>query len=159
MPGTPEPGAPGGIVLLAFDYGARRIGVAVGQTTTGTASPVGTLSAESGPDWQAIARLLRDWGPRRLLVGLPCNMDGSDTVLTAECRRFADELARRTGLPVELVDERLTSVAAIDELREARRSGAMARRVSRGDVDANAARLILETWLGGRSVASGSGNK
>jgi putative Holliday junction resolvase len=70
MPGTPEPGAPGGIVLLAFDYGARRIGVAVGQTTTGTASPVGTLSAESGPDWQAVARLLRDWGPRRLLVRL-----------------------------------------------------------------------------------------
>lgn len=159
MPGTPEPGAPGGIVLLAFDYGARRIGVAVGQTTTGTASPLGTLSAESGPDWQAVMRLLRDWGPQRLLVGLPCNMDDSDTVLTETCRGFAAELERRTGLPVELVDERLTSVAATDELREARRSGALGRRVSRGDVDANAARLILETWLGGRNGTSGSGNR
>jgi putative holliday junction resolvase len=81
------------------------------------------------------------------VVGVPYNMDGSDTVLTAACRAFGDELAQRHGLPVEFVDERLTSVAATDELRAVRRSGARTRRVRPEDVDANAARLILETWL------------
>jgi putative Holliday junction resolvase len=134
-------------VILAFDYGVRRIGVAVGQTTTGTASPAGVIAVSGVPDWAAIERCVREWSPARLLVGLPYNMDGSDTVLTAACRRFATELARRFGLPVEFVDERLTSAAATADLREVRRSGARTRRVRREDVDANAARLILETWL------------
>ena len=140
-----------GEVVIAFDYGSRRIGVAVGQTLTGTASPAGALPAtDVGPDWGAVKQCLHAWGPSRLLVGLPYNMDGSDTVLTATCRAFGDELAQRSGLPVEFVDERLTSRAATDELREARRSGAKTRRVRPEDIDANAARLILETWLRGR---------
>ena len=134
-------------VVLAFDYGERRIGVAVGQTALGTASPVGTLPAHGQPDWTAVDRCLRDWAPDRVLVGLPYNMNGTETVLTAACRAFAAELSSRSSLPVELVDERLTSSAATSELREARRSGARARRVRREDIDANAARLILETWL------------
>lgn len=134
-------------VLLAFDYGARRIGVAVGQTTTGTASPAGTVAVAAAPDWVALERVIRHWSPGRLLVGLPYNMDGSETVLTGVCRAFAGELARRFGLPVNFVDERLTSVAAQADLREARRSGARTRRVRREDIDAHAARLILETWL------------
>jgi putative holliday junction resolvase len=137
-----------GEVVVAFDYGSRRIGVAVGQTLTGTASPTGALpSSDTGPDWGAVKQCLHEWGPSRVLVGLPYNMDGSDTVLTATCRAFGDELAQRFGLPVEFVDERLTSRAATDELREARRSGAKTRRVRPQDIDANAARLILETWL------------
>jgi putative Holliday junction resolvase len=139
-----------GEVLLAFDYGTRRIGVAVGQTTTGTASAVGTVAVGTRPDWGAVGRCVREWTPNRLLVGLPYNMDGSETVLTGVCRAFAGELARRFGLPVDFVDERLTSVAAQADLKEARRSGARTRRVRREDVDANAARLILETWLGAR---------
>jgi putative Holliday junction resolvase len=134
-------------VVLAFDYGERRIGVAVGQTASGTASPVGTLPAHGQPDWTAVDRCLRDWAPDRVLVGLPYNMNGTETALTAACRAFAAELSSRSSLPVELVDERLTSSAATSELREARRSGARARRVRREDIDANAARLILETWL------------
>jgi putative holliday junction resolvase len=134
-------------VLLAFDYGARRIGVAVGQTTTGTASPAGVIAVAAAPDWAAIGRFVREWSPARLLVGLPYNMDGSETVLTGVCRAFAGELARRFCLPVEFVDERLTSVAAQADLKEVRRSGARTRRVTREDIDANAARLILETWL------------
>jgi putative Holliday junction resolvase len=134
-------------VLLAFDYGTRRIGVAVGQTTTGTASPAGVIGVGASPDWVALDRCVREWTPARLLVGLPYNMDGSETVLTEACRAFAGELARRFGLPVEFVDERLTSVTAQADLREVRRSGARARRVTREDIDANAARLILETWL------------
>jgi putative Holliday junction resolvase len=134
-------------VLLAFDYGTRRIGVAVGQTTTGTASPAGVIGVGASPDWVALDRCVREWTPARLLVGLPYNMDGSETVLTEACRAFAGELARRFGLPVEFVDERLTSVTAQADLREVRRSGARARRVTREDIDTNAARLILETWL------------
>jgi putative Holliday junction resolvase len=137
-----------GQVVLAFDYGSRRIGVAVGQTLTGTASPAGILaSSDAGPDWLAVKQCLHEWGPSRVLVGLPYNMDGSDTVLTATCRAFGDELAQRFGLPVEFVDERLTSRAATDELRDARRSGAKTRRVRPEDIDATAARLILESWL------------
>lgn len=132
---------------MAFDYGARRIGVAVGQTTTASASPAGVLEVHTAPDWNALGRCVREWSPSRLLVGLPYNMDGSDTLLTATCRAFAAELERRYGLPVELVDERLTSAAATADLREARRSGARTRRVRREDIDAHAARLILETWL------------
>ena len=136
-----------GEVVLAFDYGERRIGVAVGQTALGTASPAGALPAHGRPDWPAIERCIREWGPARLLVGLPYNMNGTETALTVACRAFAAELAHRSSLPVELVDERLTSSAATSELRDARRSGARARRVRREDIDANAARLILESWL------------
>jgi putative Holliday junction resolvase len=134
-------------VILAFDYGVRRIGVAVGQATTSTASPIGVITVSGLPDWPAIERCVREWSPARLLVGLPYNMDGSETALTGACRGFAGELARRFGLPVEFVDERLTSAAATADLREVRRSGARTRRVRREDIDANAARLILETWL------------
>ena len=136
-------------VILAFDYGVRRIGVAVGQTTTGTASPAGVIPVHGTPDWPAIERCVNEWTPGRLLVGVPYNMDGTETVLTATCRAFARQLARRFGLPVDCVDERLTSAAASADLREARRSGARSRRVRREDIDAHAARLILETWLRG----------
>ena len=141
-----------GEVVLAFDYGSRRIGVAVGQTTTGTASPAGVVSVSGSPDWLALERCVRDWSPTQLLVGLPYNMDGTETVLTGACRAFAGELARRFGLPVDFVDERLTSAAAQADLRDARRSGARTRRVRREDIDANAARLILETWLRGHAT-------
>ncbi len=147
---------PSGEVLLAFDFGARRIGVAVGQTLTGSASAAGTVTAAPGPDWTAIERQVRDWSPARLLVGLPYNMDGTETVLTGACRAFGRELARRFGLPVEFVDERLTSAAATADLRDARRSGTRARRVRREDVDAHAARHILETWLRGTEQRPGS---
>ena len=137
--------------MLAFDYGTRRIGLAVGQTLTGSATAAGALPARDGaPDWAAVDTCIAQWGPARLLVGLPYNMDGSDTTTTAACRSFGASLARRTGLPVEFVDERLTSAAAYDELRSERRSGARARRIRPQDVDANAARLILETWMRGR---------
>jgi putative Holliday junction resolvase len=137
--------------VLAFDHGARRIGVAVGQTLTGSATAVGTVAARDGtPDWPGVDTCIAQWAPAQLLVGLPYNMDGSDTSTTAACRRFGEKLARRTGLPVEFVDERLTSAAAYDELRGERRSGARSRRIRPQDIDANAARLILETWMRGR---------
>jgi putative holliday junction resolvase len=135
-------------VVLAFDFGTRRIGVAVGQTLTGSANPVGALPCRDGtPDWAAVDTCIAQWGPSRLLVGVPYNMDGSDTTTTDACRAFGARLAERTGLPLEYVDERLTSNAAYDELRDERRSGARARRIRPEDIDANAARLILTTWM------------
>ncbi len=135
--------------MLAFDFGTRRIGVAVGQTMTGSATAVGTLPARNGaPDWSAVDTCIAQWAPTRLLVGLPYNMDDSDTTTTATCRAFGEKLARRSGLPVDYVDERLTSNAAYDELRNERRSGTRARRIRPEDIDANAARLILLTWMG-----------
>jgi putative Holliday junction resolvase len=135
--------------VLAFDFGTRRIGVAVGQTMTGSATAVGTLPARKGaPDWPAVDTCIARWAPTRLLVGLPYNMDDSDTTTTAACRAFGEKLARRSGLPVDYVDERLTSNAAYDELRNERRSGTRARRIRPEDIDANAARLILLTWMG-----------
>lgn len=135
-------------MVLAFDFGTRRIGVAVGQTLTGSATAVGALPCRHGaPDWAAVDTCIAQWAPARLLVGLPYNMDGSDTTTTDACRDFGAQLAARTGLPVEHVDERLTSNAAYDELRDERRSGARARRIRPEDIDANAARLILATWM------------
>ena len=116
-----------GEVVVAFDYGSRRIGVAVGQTLTGTASPTGALpSSDTGPDWGAVKQCLHEWGPSRVLVGLPYNMDGSETTTTAACRRFGAELARRSSLPVEFVDERLTSAAGTAPAR-GRGTGGVAR--------------------------------
>lgn len=135
-------------MVLAFDFGTRRIGVAVGQTLTGSATAVGALPCRHGaPDWAAVDTCIAQWAPARLLVGLPYNMDGSDTTTTDACRGFGASLAARTGLPVDYVDERLTSNAAYDELRDERRSGARARRIRPEDIDANAARLILTTWM------------
>jgi putative Holliday junction resolvase len=143
-------------LILAFDFGERRIGVAVGNTGTRTATAVGVLPARGEPDWRAVTACIRQWSPARAVVGLPYTMDGSETALTAACRNFAAELSTRYLLPVELVDERLTSSAAQADLREARRSGARRRRVRREDIDANAARLILETWLREAIRPSGS---
>ena len=83
-------------MVLAFDFGSRRIGVAVGQTLTRSATAAGTVSCQAGtPDWAAVDTCIAQWAPARLLVGLPYNMDGSDTTTTAACRAFGETLAQR----------------------------------------------------------------
>ena len=126
--------------LLAFDYGEKHIGVAVGQTLTGTANPLATIRVRaSNPDWDAIARLVQTWQPDALVVGLPLNMDGTEQALTRRARRFANRLRGRFDLPVELVDERLTTREARDRLAAEGRAG---------DADHPvAAQVILEGWL------------
>jgi putative Holliday junction resolvase len=136
-------------VILAFDFGARRIGVASGDTLTRTARGLKTLDASSGPPWPAIERLAEEYMPAQLVVGLPLNMDGTVTELTELCRRFARELHTRLGLPVALVDERLSSREAEAQLRELRASGLKRRKTRRADIDMTAARILLEQWLGG----------
>lgn len=129
--------------LLGFDFGPRKIGVAVGQTITGSATPLTTLrSRGERPDWPAIERLIREWRPNAAVVGLPYNMDDSETEIAPRARRFARQIEGRFGLPVHLVDERLTTLEARGRL--GRQSAAP------GAVDAMAAKLILETWLSER---------
>ncbi|HET7307758.1 MAG TPA: Holliday junction resolvase RuvX [Gammaproteobacteria bacterium] len=131
---------------LAFDFGLRRIGVAVGQSVTQTAGGLGVIAARDGePDWATIERLAAEWHPRALVVGLPYNADGSEQPLTARARDFAQALGERLDLPVSLVDERLSSHAAEAELKTERQAGR--RRLRKGDIDSRAARLILESWL------------
>ena len=141
--------APAARTVLSFDYGLRRIGVAVGNTLTGTAEALATLDAQDGrPDWNAIDRCIADWRPAALVVGVPYNMVGQDgAALTTAALRFAEDLGGRYGIEVHRVDEILSSREAEDDLRERRRSGAKTRRVRRGDVDREAARLLLLQWL------------
>ncbi len=106
--------------LLAFDFGAKSIGVAVGNSITGTAQPLTTLRGEQNEQrFAAIGALIREWQPAALVVGLPCNDDGTPHELTRLCLRFARRLKGRFDLPTILVDERYTSAAASSQLNEA----------------------------------------
>jgi len=132
------------ITLLGFDFGPRKIGVAVGQTVTSSASALTTIRSRGHkPDWVRIEQLVRDWQPQAAVVGIPFNMDDTPGTQAAAARRFAREIEGRFGLPVHLVDERLTSLEARRQLREelGREETSLAA------IDAVAAKLILETWL------------
>jgi putative Holliday junction resolvase len=134
-------------LILAFDYGTRRIGVAAGDTLTRTARPLAVLEVRGGLPWGAIDRLVVDYTPTQLVVGLPYNMDGTETGMTAPARDFSLALEARLHIPVHLIDERLSSREAEAELREARASGLKRKRVTHADVDRVAAKVILERWF------------
>lgn len=135
--------------ILAFDYGLRRIGVAVGQDVTASASPVGVVSnGESGVDHDSIRAIIDEWRPTRLVVGMPMHADGSPGAMTAAVETFIGELARY-GLPVSTIDERYSSLEAERVLKEARKQGSRGR-ISKQDVDAAAAVFIAERYLAGR---------
>lgn len=130
--------------LLAFDYGTKNIGVASGQTITRSASSLASLKAKDGvPDWTQIEKILAEWKPDLVLVGLPLNMDDTESELSARARKFANRLHGRFGVKIELVDERLTSFEAKGEVMG--RGGS--RDYKNNPVDSIAARLILESWL------------
>lgn len=129
---------------LAFDYGKRFIGVAVGQQVTKTARPLITINNKrSGPDWVAIQKLINEWQPSALIIGIPLNMDGSEQWITQHARDFAKLSAEKFQLPTHEVDERLSTVEAKQALFE---EGGY-RSLRKEAVDAMAAKLILETWL------------
>ena len=140
--------------VLAFDFGLRRIGIAAGDTLTGTAAPRPAAPVTgAGPDWQAIGREIDALKPRRLVVGAPYNADGTPGAIAPAARRFANELGRRFKLPVSMVDERWSSLEAGAALK-ARRAGGGRRRIRREDVDSAAAAVILERWLAGENGES-----
>ena len=129
---------------LAFDFGERRIGVAVGEPLLGIAHPLTTIQAQTTEHrFAAIARLLEEWRPAQLVVGLPTHADGSPHAMTQLARRFAQRLKGRYGLPVWLVDERLTSVEAEAMLNEVGLRG----RKQKPALDQVAAQAILTTWF------------
>ncbi len=128
--------------LLGFDYGLKRIGVAVGQELTGTASALLTVRANDGkPDWDAISKLIGQWQPDEVVVGLPLNMDGSFHELSYRAQRFGNQLHGRYNLPAHFMDERLSSLDAERELK------GKSRKVQAADIDKVAAKIILESWL------------
>jgi putative Holliday junction resolvase len=141
--------APRPRIVVAFDYGRRRIGVACGDTVSRNASPLPAVPADKdGPRWERVGAVLRDWQPNLAVVGLPYNVDGTDSGQTVAARGFAAEIAKRYGLEVVLVDERYSSLEAQERLKSARASGLKRRRIAKADVDAAAACVILERWFG-----------
>ncbi len=130
--------------VLAFDFGERRIGVAVGEAQVGVAHPLDTIDAPSNDvRFTRIEALIREWQPVVLLVGLPLALDGSEHALTALARRFASRLQGRFGIDTRLVDERLTSVEAEQQAREL----GLDIRKSRSKIDQLAAKIILENFF------------
>ncbi len=129
--------------VLSFDYGTKSIGVAIGQELTGSASLLPALKARDGiPDWSQIEKLLSEWQPDLLLVGLPLNMDGTEQDFTVRTRKFANRLHGRFGLPVELHDERLTTADARQQLFA---EGGF-RNLGKDKVDSVSAAIIFESW-------------
>ena len=127
--------------VLGFDFGLARIGVAVGETETGHAHPLAVISEEANAArFAAIEAILAEWKPTALVVGLPTHMDGSEHAMTVRCRRFANQLHGRYGLPVTLVDERLSSAEAEERLSEAGHQGW---RKQKPRLDSAAAQIIL----------------
>ncbi|WP_058493411.1 Holliday junction resolvase RuvX [Legionella worsleiensis] len=131
-------------VFLGFDFGYKRIGVAVGQRLTCSASPVSTVSAKAGiPDWNSIQKLIIQWNPDALIVGLPTCIDNTELYTTSAAKRFAKQLRQRFAIPVHLVDERLSTVEARGQVFE---QGGY-RKLKNTEIDCIAACIILEQWL------------
>lgn len=129
--------------IMAFDYGLRWIGAAVGQTLTGSASPLPALRAKDGiPQWREIEILLKEWRPDTVVVGLPLNMDGSESEMCQRARKFANRLHGRFGVQVALADERLSSFEARGDILDGGSRDFKAK-----DVDSRSAVIILESWL------------
>ena len=132
--------------ILAFDFGLRRIGVAVGQNVTGSASPLGSVAnRDDGVDHAAIASLIKEWRPDGIVVGMPSHADGSPSELQDAVEAFIGEL-QRYELSINTVDERYTSVEAEHALKQARAAGARGR-ISKEMIDATAAVFIAERYL------------
>lgn len=135
--------------VLGFDFGMKRIGVAVGNKIIGTATPLTTLNAVDGvPDWDEITKLIKNWRPSALLVGIPLNIDETEQTITYAARRFGKKLNNRTGLSIIEVDERLTTVEARAQLFD---DGGY-HNLKRSEVDSVAAKLIVEQWMNTHNV-------
>lgn len=132
---------------MGFDYGARRIGVAIGNSISHSARGIGlAANGENGPDWERLDALVREWRPDLLLVGLPLMLDGSEQAASRAARAFAADLGARYGKPAQLVDERHSSQEAAQRFA-ARRADGRAKRKHASTLDAVAAEIIVERWL------------
>ena len=122
-------------IVMSFDFGMKRIGVAVGQKVTQTASGLGVVQAFDGiPKWDCLDKIVLDWRPERFIVGLPINMDGSNSEMSKKAQKFSRRISSRYNIRSEMFDERLTSFEAREH-------------DGKTDIDAIAAKIILESWL------------
>ncbi|MFC0118028.1 Holliday junction resolvase RuvX [Pseudoalteromonas xiamenensis] len=130
--------------VMGFDFGTKSIGVAIGQEITGTASSLGALKARDGiPDWSALEKLVNEWQPDLIIVGLPLNMDGTNQQVTFAAKKFANRVHNLTRKPVETHDERLTTTDAKARLFE---QGGY-RNLAKDNIDGMAAVIILESYF------------
>ena len=128
--------------VIAFDYGAKRIGVAVGQTLSNTAEPLSVVTQKQNKiNWPAIEKIIAEWRPNRLVVGFPATHDGQRISIHDAIDRFVRALEKRFSLPIELCDERLSSFEAAQQEMQSRHA-----------LDAVAAQIILQTWLNARRL-------
>jgi len=139
------------VSILAFDFGTKKIGVAVGQSLTASAQPLPELMARDGqPDWQQVSALIEEWQPDAFVVGVPVQMDGSEFELTQRARKFGQRLHGRYGIPWFAMDERLTSFEARQQ-KQSHHSGHNTKQNAKhnkgGLVDSIAASLILQSWF------------
>ncbi|UNH39516.1 Holliday junction resolvase RuvX [Moellerella wisconsensis] len=133
-----------GRTIIAFDFGTKSIGAAIGQEITRTARALTSFKAKNGiPEWSQIEQIIKEWQPNLVIVGLPLNMDGSDQLVTNQARKFANRLHGRFGVQIELHDERLSTVEARANLFD---SGGF-RALDKGNVDSASAVIILESWF------------
>lgn len=136
--------------VLAFDFGRRRIGVAVGNVMLESANPLTTVHTTGDePDWNAVVALVKEWSPDLVLVGLPLMLDDTPSANASAAEAFGHTLSELTGRKVLMVDEKLSSAAAREHLKTARQAG-LRKRTRPGDVDKFAAQVILRTWLNHR---------
>jgi putative Holliday junction resolvase len=130
--------------LLGFDFGTKSIGVATGQMITATAQPIDAIKANDGiPNWDTVEKVIKEWQPDLVVVGLPLNMDGSEQAITQRAKKFANRLNGRFGVKIALQDERLTTASAKEFIFE--RGGFKA--LDKGKIDSVSAALILESWM------------
>ena len=130
--------------VLGFDFGLKRIGLATGQTITGTASPLVTLEAvNQQPDWQSIETQIRQWKPDALIVGIPYQPDGGESDITRAARNFSRKLEQRFNLPVYTIDESLSSYEAEEQLRQ----DMIISKHNKHEIDKMAAAIIVQSWL------------
>ncbi|MCF6190746.1 MAG: Holliday junction resolvase RuvX [Cocleimonas sp.] len=133
--------------VIAFDFGLKRTGVAVGNTLMGSATPECTLtSKDERPDWDGISTLMNDWKPSQIVVGLPIELDGTESPLKKRIDRFCNQLNGRYNLPVDQENEQFTSIEAAERLKLLRQSGRK-QKVMKEEVDKIAASIILESWM------------
>lgn len=131
------------LAALSFDFGTQRIGVAFGQSISGTARPVCVLKANDGiPDWEQVGSVIAEWSPDVLVIGLPYNLDGTESELLRRAVKFGNRLNGRFHKPCYGMDERLSSRAAIEQVTE--ESGSMNKKSGIDDI---AAQIILENWF------------
>src|SRR3990167_9749211 len=131
-------------VLLGFDFGMKRIGIAVGQTVTKTARPLTTINATEGvPQWTILDKIIRTWQPDACIIGIPLNMDGTEQPITQIARQFAQQLHERYQLPIHEMDERLSTKDARERVFTEGGYKALQDR----QIDSVAAQLILQNWL------------